>query len=427
MKSISLEDKEYLKLPENAGIYIFKRGGDVLYVGKAKNLKSRVSSYFSKSLGSKTQAMLGSAEKLFFIPVDNEFEALLLEANLVKKYQPKYNVELRDDKSPLYIAITDEDFPRILSLRQTQLKKHELKYVFGPFVSANAVRQVMRKIRKAIPYASHKPGRRECVRYEIGLCDPCPTKSATIEQRETYNKNILKIKNILSGNSKKVLEQLKKEMNKYSKLQKFEKAQKLLKQIDSLEYLIAASDKNIKQYIKNPNLLEDIREEELFELKKYIQEFFEIDNLQRIECYDVAHIAGSYPTASMVTFIGGEADKSFYRQFKINQKKSNSDTDSIKEVLGRRLKHLGNWGEPDLIIIDGGKPQLNIARQTFKKTPVVGLAKRFETLVFLKDGKYYERKVKRGPALNLLQRMRDEAHRFARRYHHKLVSKSLIP
>ena len=426
MKFIKLENKEYLTLPETPGVYIFKQNKKPIYVGKAKNLKSRVSSYFAKTLLPKTRAMVSKADLISYVPVASEFEALLLEAKLVKKLKPHYNIELRDDKSPLYVGITDEDLPRILSLRQTQLPTVKLKNVYGPFINSGTVKFLLINLRKVVSYSTHKPGKKPCVLYEIGLCDPCPTVDLNHEQRRMYKKNVLKIKNIMSGKFQTTLNMLRADMQDFSKDLEFENSQKALNQIKALESLISQQQRKMGEYLKNPNLLEEIREKELQSLGKYLEEFFEIDKLSRIECFDIAHIAGSFPTASMVTFINGEANKNYYRQFKVNQKKSQSDLDSMKEILSRRRKRLKDWGKPDLMIIDGGKGQIKVAKEIFPDIAVVGLAKRFETLVFYENGEYYERRVKPGPALALVQRIRDEAHRFARRYHHKLVKKALI-
>ena len=155
----------------------------------------------------------------------------------------------------------------------------------------------------------------------------------------------------------------------------------------------------------------------------------DIGEIRRIECYDVAHLQGSEPTASMVTFVDGEPEKNLYRQFKIRQKKGNDDVASLKEVAQRRLKHLSDWGVPDLIIVDGGKGQVGVFHEIFQEhnIPVVGLAKRFESVVIPREDEFIVRKVPKGNALNLVKRLRDEAHRFARRYHHKLLTKMLIP
>jgi len=174
-------------------------------------------------------------------------------------------------------------------------------------------------------------------------------------------------------------------------------------------------------------LIEDIRQSELYELKNLISGYIKVQNLKRVECFDIAHLSGSFPTASMVTFVNADIEKKFYRHFKIYNKKRNSDVDSMREVITRRLKHLDDWGRPDLIIIDGGKPQLSAVHDLLEnqKIPFIGLAKQFETVVIRKlDGQFIEIKAT-GKALNFLQRIRDEAHRFARRLHHKQVRDSI--
>ncbi len=426
------------ELPETPGVYLFKDVKNrVIYIGKAKNLKSRVTSYFGTNLATKTLAMVTDARDLSFIKVNTEFEALLLEARLVREKQPKYNIQLKDDKSHLYIAITADKYPRVIALRKTDMGEFRLKTVFGPFIEGQSVREVLRWLRKIIPYSSHFPSKRVCIYKQIGLCDPCPSEieNEKSQKRKIYLKrkylaNIRKIKKLLSGGLNSVKNDLVKEMNEYSKKEMFEEAQKTAEQIRALEY-ITTPQSAPDLYLKDPNLIEDIREKEMVQLKKLLSNYFNIKKLNRIECFDVAHLAGSNPTASMVTFINGDADKSYYRHFKVYLKKKGSDTDSMRSILERRIKHFdppgGGWGKPDLIIVDGGKPQVSIAEEVLKnyKIPIIGLAKRYETIVIKKGEKFIELRPK-GPALNLLQRIRDEAHRFARRLHHKQVKKSLL-
>ncbi|MEK7112147.1 MAG: hypothetical protein AAB875_02365, partial [Patescibacteria group bacterium] len=193
-------------------------------------------------------------------------------------------------------------------------------------------------------------------------------------------------------------------------------------------------------FLQNPNLSVDLINKEIKDLRTLLVNCkLKIVNLSRIECFDVAHLAGTSPTASMVTFINGEADKSLYRHFRIRQEKGADDISSLREVAKRRAKHFGSWGSPDLIMVDGGKTQVSAFCEVLKEInipnisniPVVGLAKKFETLIIpVTKGKkltFIERKVAKGSVLNLVQRMRNEAHRFARRYHHHLIRKSLIP
>ncbi len=423
------KQRENLKLiPETPGVYFFLDTTELaIYIGKAKNLRSRLTSYFANNLLPKTSQMFAESEAIKYIQTSSEIEALLLEAFLVRKNQPKYNIELRDDKTPLYIGITKEEYPRIVALRKTQLQEQELTNVFGPFIQARELKRILKFARRLFPYATHKPGKRGCLYSQIGLCNPCPSIIANTKDLEIkkalykdYLKNISYIKKLLAGKINLLKEIFEKNMRQASKLGDFEEAQKLKLQFLALENLSHAPTEP-ELYLKDPNLFEDIRNRELEELTKIVSDFIPIEKISRIECFDNAHLAGTAPTASMVTFINGEADKTYYRHFKIYKAFSRSDVDMMREVLGRRQKHFEDWGKPDLLIVDGGKPQVSIAKEVLGESiPIVGLAKRYETLVFKIGNTFVEKKVPAGPALNLLQRMRDEAHRFARRYHHKL-------
>lgn len=427
----------YKKIPESPGIYIFFAGKTPIYIGKAINLKRRLSSYFDLHLEPKTRRMFSDAKHLSCVQVTSELEALLLEARLIRKYIPKYNIAAKDDKHPLYIQITKEQFPRITTARKIAQNQKNLA-LFGPFPSSENVRQVLRMLRRIFPYSDHKIGSRACLYAHIGLCNPCPneilkTKNKTLKIQKTkeYLKNIKRIKAVLSGKFNNVTLDLIAEMKEYSGVQRYEEASKTRDQIKRLEY-ITQPQMPVDFYMKNPNLYEDLRKKELSTLKNLlIKNGLKIASLNRLECFDVAHLAGVNPTASMVTFVDGEADKNFYRHFKVYQKKGQSDVDSLREVIKRRLNHLKDWGKPDLIIVDGGKPQVGVFVRELEKfeIPVAGLAKRFETLIIPAkfDGtlSLKEQRVPRGPALNLVQRLRNEAHRFARRYHHALISKGL--
>lgn len=426
-------------LPEDPGIYIFYLLDRPIYIGKAINLKRRVGSYFDLDLDPKTRKMISQATHVSFIQVTSELEALLLEAKLIRNFMPRYNIAAKDDKHPLYILITKERFPRIITGRKADLKSIPLKEFYGPFPSSRNVRQVLRMLRKIFPYAEHKIGKRPCLYSHIGLCNPCPSfieAQSDPQQRgllsTIYLGNIRHIKAILDGKIDKVRGTLEKEMNILSKNEDYEQARILRDQIKRLEYIIQPQ-LPVEYFMENPNLYQDLREKELKDLKKILDKYkIAVTTLKRIECFDVAHLAGASPTASMVTFTDAEVDKNFYRHFRINQNKKNSDVDSLKEVIKRRLNHLDDWGRPDLIMVDGGKPQVGVfVRELEKfKIPVVGLAKRFETLVIptrdINLLKLNEYKLPKGAALNLVQRLRDEAHRFARRYHHKLLSNRII-
>lgn len=431
--------KFYLDLPENPGVYIYFRNKRPIYVGKAINLKKRVSSYFRLNLETKTRKMINDAEELSFIKVDNELEALLLEARLIKYFQPKYNIISKDDKHPLYIQITKEEFPRIITVRKTDLKLFKTIETYGPFPSSTNVKLVLKMIRRTIPFSDHKLGKRSCLYSQIGLCNPCPNVINEIDNLEErlrlkriYKNNIRHIKSILDGKINKVKNELEKEMDEYSKTQEYEDAALIRNKIRRLEYI---TNPNMlpDTYLENPNLYQDQRTKESNELLKILRlHGIHLRKLHRIECYDIAHLQGESATASMVTFIDGEPEKKYYRHFRIYQKKGNDDYASMKEVSGRRIKHLSDWGKPDLIIVDGGKGQLGMFMNEFagKNIPIIGLAKKFETLVipteYLGSKTFKEYRLERNSALNLVQRLRDEAHRFARVYHHKLLKKSLF-
>ncbi|MBI1863713.1 GIY-YIG nuclease family protein [Candidatus Woesebacteria bacterium] len=418
-------------LPETPGVYIFKNSDNVpTYIGKAKNLKRRVSSYFKSNLIGKTKLMVTESETLSYIKVDSEFESLLLEARLVRKYMPKYNIELKDDKSPLYIAITKDNYPIIKTFRRTDFGKIKTKAYFGPFPQSSIPKKVLRNLRSIFPYSEHLPSKRVCIYRELGLCNPCPseieleTNLKTKEiLRKKYLKNVNQIKKILDGRLTQVKKFLIKQMQELSNQEMFEQAQEAKQKLQGIEYLQTRASP--EEYLKNPNFLVDIRNSELENLKNIISGYKNIKKLERIECFDVAHTAGSFPTASMVTFINGEPEKSLYRHFRVKKGKKSDDLSQMRGVLERRKKQFKNWSYPDLIIIDGGKTQLKTAEEVITEVPVVSLAKRFETIIVKVDNKYIEKRLPIGPAKNLVQRIRNEAHRFARRYHHYLINKNL--
>jgi excinuclease ABC subunit C len=424
-------------IPETPGIYVFFKLSKPIYIGKAINLKRRISSYFDIHLGPKTQKMMSEADQFSFIQVTSELEALLLEARLIRTHMPHYNVAAKDDKHPIYILISKEEYPRIITVRKTAINNPNIA-VYGPFPSSTNARGVLKMLRRVFPYSDHKIGIRGCLYSHIGLCNPCPSEVTKLQDqqlkvnlRKTYLKNIRKIKSILDGKIENVRKELEREMDEFAKIEDYEEALKVRDQIKRLEY-ITQPQIPTDYFMENPNLYQDIRKSELTNLKEILKRNgLASQKLNRIECFDIAHLTGVNPTASMVTFIDGEADKKYYRHFKIRQQKGNSDTDSMKEVIKRRKNHFKDWGTPDLIIVDGGKAQVGVFQKELEENeiPIVGIAKRFETLVIPNKANgttiLKEYKLPRSPALNIVQRLRDEAHRFARRYHHKLLSKEL--
>jgi excinuclease ABC subunit C len=436
---IKVNRTSVLKAPKVPGVYIFwKNAKTPNYIGKAINLKNRLNSYFNVGLDPKTFNMVTSSVGISYIKVENELEALLLEAYLIRKYQPKYNIQAKDDKHPLYISITKEIYPRVTTARKMDEKVNSKDTFFGPFPSSKNVYSVLKMLRKVFPYSDHKLGSKACFYNHIGLCNPCPSliekegdEMIKKDLTKKYKENIKMIKSILSGNSSQVLKTLIKEMEKASKNQEFENAINLRKRIEGLKY-ITQPIVSPKFFSDNPNLLEDIRQKELRKLGHILSKYFEIKSLNRIECFDVSHLSGKSPSASMVTFVEGEPDKSFYRRFKIRQIKGNDDISSMKEIAQRRMNNIAKWGSPNLIIVDGGKAQAKAFKELFDELniPVIGLEKRYETLVIpvIKKGKIYfeKEKMENGSAKNLMQRIRNEAHRFAVKYHHKLFKNSLL-
>lgn len=416
---MEITKKVFLKLPEVPGVYTFWQSEKPIYIGKSVNLKSRLNSYLDTNLSSKTAQMMSEADKMTYLEVTSDLESLLLEADQVRKYKPKYNILLKDDKHALYIVITREEFPRVLAVRKLFSNNYPIISSFGPFPNSTNVKTILKLIRKIFPYSDHKIGKKPCLYSHLGQCNPCPNIINDKLQKTNYKKNIRNVKLVLSRKFNVVRNGLEKEMNDLSRQLRYEEASVLREKIKALDY-ITQERIDTQEFLQNPNLVEDRRSDELENLSKLVQ----VGNLHRIECYDISHLAGVSATASMVVLIDGEKENSEYKHFKVRQENGQSDYDSMREIANRRLKHLSDWGKPDLIIVDGGLGQVKIFHGVFKDSgiPVVGIAKHPDRLIF-PDG----RKIRlQKEVLNLVSRIRDEAHRFARRYHHLLLSKKLL-
>lgn len=423
------------EVPTCPGIYKYcDITGKVIYVGKAKNLRNRVRSYFSIPFEetSKTALLVKQIETIEYIETLSELEALILEAALIKKYKPKYNIALKDDKSYLYIVIRPEKMekngklvtlPVVLSARQTDLKKGDI--YFGPYPHAHYAKSVLRIMRTVLPYRDcsrskfnhHAHKNVPCLYGHIGLCQaPCTDRISSL----SYQRDIKKVKDLLSGESNKFVRSLETEMKAFSRVHDYENAAKnrdILKKFDYIRQKFSRAD----DYMQNPYLAEDLREKSLAELQASIP--FLNSPPERIECYDISNVSGTDSVGSMVVAINGEITKREYRKFKIKTKNTPDDFAMMAEVLYRRLKK--DWDAPDLIVLDGGKGQLSAVLGVFAKLnieyPLIGLAKKNETIVCFNEGEFYEINLPRdNEGLKLLQRLRDEAHRFAQAYHHKL-------
>ncbi|MGN0017413.1 MAG: excinuclease ABC subunit UvrC [Candidatus Gastranaerophilaceae bacterium] len=538
-------------LPDLPGCYLYyDKNGTIIYVGKAKNLKKRVKSYFNNSAKTpKTEQLVAHIEKLEYIITDTEVEAFILEDQLIKKHKPKYNILLKDDKKYPYFLITHEDFPRILVVRKKNLNPDKGRF-FGPYTDIRAMYSTLDFVKKLFPLKQCKQPKfktRPCLYYDIGRClAPCQNKVTPQEYQNLINQ----VELFLSGKQGELLNQIMMQIQEYSASEQFEKAAKLrdsyfdlkktferqkvvyestklnediisILQEDGIfaivilmiregrlidkkafEYKVEETDTAeflpvfLKDYYSTLKLdfpdkiiaseLENIGEKQLYEdwleiishkkikisygknkqgkelqeladknardvlNKAKIQALVEINNdfneigsylaeqlklknfPYKIECYDISHIQGTNTVASGVCFVNGFPKKSLYKRYKVRTTEGKPDDfQSMKEVLSRRFKRLNEngWEKPDLIIIDGGKGQLSSVMQIVEELGITGidivsLAKREEE-VFLPNQSKSVLLPRGSSALFLIQRIRDEAHRFAITYHRNLRSKAL--
>ena len=424
-------------LPTSPGCYLYRNSmEEIIYVGKAINLKKRVSQYFQRddALGPKTKTLVSQIASVETKTVNSEIEALILESSLIKKYHPKYNSQLRDNKSYLYICISKSPIPIVFTAHSSNLPPHA--DIFGPFPNASSVKSLLKTIRRLFPFRSketHPKG--DCLFCHIGLCpglNPDP---------KLYHQNIIKIKKILNGHFNSLLISLKREMNIASKLENYEKALILKNQIDSLEYIVSGWN-NLKNLYADINLPEDKQSQAIESLETTLKPYLNIKNIHRIECYDISQIGTKYFVGSMVVWQNGQIDNSEYRKFRIKSRNllqnvstdrypdSANDSFMMKEVIYRRFQH-PKWGTPDLIVVDGGKPQVSSV-ETLRATSlpfklnIIGLAKRIETIVIKNGESWVEINLpQNSQALLLLERLRNEAHRFANKYRRELMNKEL--
>lgn len=403
-------------LPKLPGVYFFKNeSGKIIYVGKAKSLKDRVSSYFQppEKLLPKTAQLMEDARSLDHIVVESEIDALLFEANLIRKFQPRYNVDWKDGKSYPLIEITVKDkIPMVMYARQ-ELNPSS-KY-FGPYPTGSDLTSLLRFLRRVFPFVSQPhPRNRACFRSHIGLC-PCPDVFTDQKARAKYKRDIANLIAFLEGKRQTVQKKLEKEMLEAAKMENFEQAGLIKAKLSQIANVTAYRTRPA-EYEANPNLFEDRRQEELDELQKILN----IPKISKIECFDISNTSGKNATGAQVVFVNGVPDKNLYRRYKIKLKETPNDFAMMNEMISRRLH--SDISLPELIIIDGGKGQLGALPKI--PTNVIGLAKRLETIITM-DGK--EINLQEGsPALNLIQRLRDEAHRFSRKYHFLLRKNSMF-
>lgn len=409
-------------LPSTFGVYIFKRKNEILYVGKSINIKVRVLSHLKNALMDKKDFLIISlSDSVESKITENEFKALLLESYLIKKHQPKYNVICKDGKSYLYIKITIKDnFPKILLCRKEDDGK---SIYFGPFSSVKVVTELINDIRHVIPFCTQKNiSKHPCFYSKIGLCNPCPNKALTTVQKKEYKNNIKKVTAILNGKTELIIKNLNRQLKTLIKEEKFEEAIIIRNKIFRLERLIHFPLTNNDFFTsKIVNYSND--------LNKMIKSYYpNLKRIKRIEGYDISNLGQDYATASMVVVENNIFDKKQYRKFKIKNIKNRSDSNRLNEVMTRRLKN--NWPIPDLMIIDGGIPQVleivRLIKSLNKNIPVIGIAKNPDRLVVGVDNFPVIKPSLFSKGFNLIRSIRDESHRFAKKYHLFLRDKDFL-
>jgi len=421
------------KFPQTPGVYLMKdMAGVVIYIGKAKSLRSRASSYFLKSAAAEARTTwVSEICDIDFVECESEVDALLMESRLVKDVQPKYNKELKDDKTFPYLMITThEDFPRVEVTREPKDRGAKL---YGPFANAGALRGAIQVLQRTFQFRTCTLDIdeneekwnwfRPCLLASINQCTaPCNLRIS----KEEYRKDIKRLRMFLEGKKSQLLKQLREEMEEASKLLEYEKAARLRDEIKMLETLDERGE------------LDTHAQPEVFYIdpKKGLNGLRKVLSLpetpRTIEGVDIAHLGGDETVASLVQFIDGLPFKPGYRRYKIREVQGVDDFRSIHEVVARRFQRLRDTDEsfPDILLIDGGKGQLNAAMAAFdhlniEPPTVLSLAKREEE-IFL-PGKSEPLRLNRNSfALRLLQYVRDEAHRFAQHYHHILRRKTTI-
>lgn len=427
-------EKVRTKFPETPGVYLFQdKLGRVIYIGKAKNLRARAGHYFLKAAAddSRTGPLTLEAYDIDFLEAESEVDALLMESRLVKDTQPKFNRDLRDDKSFPYLQITThEDFPRVEITREPRTSGVKL---YGPFANVGDLRGALQVLQRVFQFRtcaldiedSDERWRwfRPCLLASIHQCTaPCNLRIS----RDEYRGDIARLRKFLDGNGKALLAEMRAEMEEAAAARRFEQAARLRDEIQMLESI---ADRGDLEKHEQPEVFYQDPKKGLAGLQKV----FKLAKTPRtIEGVDIAHLGGTETVASLVQFIDGLPFKPGYRRFRIREVTGVDDYASIHEVVSRRFRRLDVEGEmfPDILLIDGGKGQLGKALQAFEAqgitTPLVlSLAKR-EELIYVMGRDEPLQLSRHAYALRLLQYVRDEAHRFAQHYHHLLRRKRTL-
>lgn len=426
--------------PGTCGVYQYWKNGELLYIGKAINLKARLSSHAQNAKLDAKEAAIVAGDTIKYTLCDTEFKALMLESELIRTHKPPHNRAWKDDKTYLYIVIDLSDpFPRPRFARAHDLdpKSYILNpkfRVFGPFPNSKIAEEVLRAIRRLVPFCMAKRvTSHPCFYSRIGLCNPCPANIqklthpvCDIEKRK-YRNQIRQVIKILEGNVEPVIKDLTEKMKEYSAEQDFESALKIRTSIERFTRFITTHSFTDRHFSYNNS------SEKLTSLKSIFTDL-RLDgftNFHRIECYDASNSAMYDATVSMTVMTDGLLDNGEYRRFKIKNPRAVSDFDRLDEAITRRLKNK-SWPSPDLIVIDGGVPQLRRLQRIFDRESYppkyIGLAKHPDRLIIPSGDTFETIKLSSGhPGLQLLEQLRDEAHRFANAYRKILEKKRTEP
>lgn len=435
--------KALRSIPHCPGVYIYKDDcGNILYVGKAIDLYRRVHQYFNASM-KRFPRLFHLVEQISTIEIRktvNEFDALILESKLIRRYQPKYNAIAKDDKSPLYVLLKlSEELPHVLLIRKTELPPHRKDYWFGPFQSTRTARSLLRTIRQNTPFCMQKRrDGRPCFYHHLGMCDPCPSVISRIKDTRSqkqsvlrYRKNIFRVRDILMGKSSVVVRQMEQSLSRSISSESYEEASLIQKQIHALSMMLAHRYSYGSDIQSEEVSADDRGHMRISGLRSILAQFFPgIKELNRIECVDISHTFGTYAAGSITVFSQGLPNTSEYRRFRIQGLRRQNDVAMMSEVISRRLTHK-DWSFPDLFVVDGGKAQvqavLSMLEQNKLSIPTIGLAKQHEDII-VKDGSSFRtmRIPPDHPALHLLMHLRDEAHRFAVFYHRHIRTSEWI-
>jgi excinuclease ABC subunit C len=402
-------------VPDKPGVYFFlgpsKRSGvglkgrEILYIGKATSLKDRVKSYFGKDLigtrGPIILDMVFKADKIDWQETDSVLEALILEANLIKKHQPKYNTKEKSDKSFNYVCITKDKLPKVIIVRGKNVKQVLFSKIYGPYPNGSQLKEALKIIRPIFPFLDDKSKNHYKFYKQVELVPDILSE----EGIKRYKKNIANLKLFFEGKKKMVLKNIEKDMGAYAKRHEFENAGETKRQIFALKHI---NDIALIKNSPHPNPL----------LVKERGNF-------RIEAYDVAHMGGKNMVGVMVVVEDGEVAKNEYRKFKIRTQSDANDTGALSEMLERRLAHAG-WQMPDLIVVDGSTSQVNAAKKILTRLNLV-----IPIVAVVKDEHHKARAIMGDEGLvkkfkKDILLANSESHRFAIAYHKNMRNKNFL-